>query len=117
VVPVSAIVVLCILLIMQQVDSGIQITIKNTGSTPLRSVVLYVTGKEYPLDDVAPGASAHTTVNSTGISHLEIGFTDVGGDTKRLNAGGYFASDFRGTIGVSIKDGAIAEIDHKVTAN
>ena len=58
----------------------------------LAPVVLYVTGAEYSLGDIAPVLSANATVASGPKSHLEIGFIDVGGDTKRLNAGGYFSS-------------------------
>ncbi len=119
--PFCAILVLGIWLLYQEVGPGIRevgpgirVTIQNTGSTPLRSVVLYVTVGEYSLGDIAPGASAHATVSSGPKSHLEIGFIDVGGDTKRLNAGGYFSGSCRGTIRVAIKDGAIVENDHQI---
>jgi hypothetical protein len=94
---------------------GIQVTIQNTGSTPLRSVVLYVTGGSYPLGAIAAGGSAEATIRSTGKSHLEIEFADVDGKLKRVNAGGYFSREFRGTIRVSIKDGAIDKIEQKTT--
>ena len=95
---------------------GIQVTILNTGSTHLRSVVLYVTGGSYPLGDIAAGGSAEATIRSAGKSHLEIEFTNVDGERKRLDAGGYFSSEFRGTIRVSIKDGAIDKIEQKTTS-
>jgi hypothetical protein len=80
----------------------------------VRSVVLHVTGRSYPLGDIAAGSSADATVKSTTKSHLEIEFTDSDGNPRRLNAGGYFDSGWQGTIRVSIKDGAIDENDHQV---
>ena len=73
----------------------------------MRSVVLHVTGVSYQLGDIPPGASATARVRPTSESGLEIEFTDSDGKVQRLNAGGYFESDYRGTIRVSIKDGAI----------
>jgi hypothetical protein len=86
---------------------GIQVTVQNTGSTPMRSVVLHVTGASYRLGDIVPGASAKARVRPTGESHLEIEFIDTDGTTQRLNAGGYFESGYRGTIRVEMKDGVI----------
>jgi hypothetical protein len=86
---------------------GIHVTIQNTGSAPMRSVVLHVTGRSYSLGDIPAGASATATVKATGESGLEIEFTDPNGKVQRLDAGGYFESGYRGTIHVSIKDGTI----------
>ncbi len=93
---------------------GIHVTIQNTDSQPLRSVVLHVTGESKHLGDVGPGGTAAATVHPTGESHLEIEFTDVDGQTNRLDAGGYFESGYRGTIGISIKDGVIQTNEQKI---
>lgn len=66
-----------------------------------------MTGNSYPLGDIAPGASGKATVESTGESHLEIELIDNDGQSKRLNAGGYFEPGYRGSVEVSIKDGVI----------
>lgn len=87
--------------------SGIQVTVENSGTKPLKSVTLHVTGASYNLGDITPGASATARVKPTGESHLEIEFTDAGGEVRRLDAGGYFESGYRGTIRVSIKGGVI----------
>lgn len=96
-------------------QSGIQVTIHNNDSQPLRSVVVHVTGASYNLGDIAPGASAQTAVHVTGESNLEVEFRDTNGQTQRLNAGGYFESGYRGTIQVTIKDGAIVENKQQIT--
>ena len=90
-----------------QLRSGIRVTIDNTGTTTLESVVLHVTGASYNMGDIVPGASATARVSPTSESHLEIEFTDADGQAQRLDAGGYFEPGYRGTIRVSIKDGVI----------
>ena len=102
-----AIVALLILVGSFRLRSGIQVTIKNSGNAPIRSVVLHVTGNSYPLGDIASGASARATIKSTGESHLEIELIDDDGESKRLNAGGYFEPGYRGSIDASIKNGVL----------
>jgi len=93
---------------------GIHVTIQNTGNLPLRSVVLFVSGASHSLGDIPAGATAQATVHTTGESHLEIQFTDTRGQTKRLDAGGYFESGYRGTIDISIKDGVIETNEQQI---
>lgn len=94
--------------------SGIHVTIQNTGRQPLHSVVLHVTGASYSLGDIPPAATAHATLHPTGESHLEFQFTDTDGQLQRLDAGGYFEAGYRGTINVSIKDGAIVKNEQQI---
>jgi hypothetical protein len=94
-----------------QLQSGIRISVENTGTMTLKSVVLHVTGASYQLGDISPGDSASTRVNPIGESHLEVEFVDADGQTQRLNAGGYFESGYRGAIRVEIKDGQINKFD------
>ena len=93
---------------------GIHVTVQNTGDQPIRSVVLFVTGNSYSLGDIPPGATADSTVKCTGDSNLEIEFVGDDGQTKRLDAGGFFQSGYRGTIRVSIKDGVIRENEQHI---
>ncbi len=93
---------------------GIHVTVQNTGSQPMRSVVLFVTGNSYNLGDILPGANAEATVKCTGDSHLEIEFVDDAGETKRLDAGGFFQPGYRGTIRVSINEGVIQENEQDI---
>ena len=94
--------------------SGIHVTVQNTGSEPLRSVVLHVTGGSYSLGDITPGSTAHAMVHTTGESHLEIEFTDPDGQAQRLDAGGYFEPGYLGTINISIKDGVIEKNEQQI---
>ena len=97
-----------------QFRSGIRVTVENTGSMPLKSVVLQVTGASYRFGDIAPGTSATARVNPTGESHLEIEFTDAAGMVQLLDGGGYFESGYRGTIRLSIADGVIEKNEHDI---
>jgi hypothetical protein len=103
------------LLMAQRLRAGVRVTIHNVGTTPLRSVVLQVTGASYPLGDIVPGSFGEATVISHGESNLEIEFINIDGKTRRLNAGGYFESGYRGTIRVSIQDGTIEANEQQLT--
>jgi len=101
------VVLLLISVVASQLRPGIRVTVENAGTTPLKSVVLHVTGASCDLGDLAPGESATARVSPTGESELEVEIKDTDGQTQRLNAGGYFESGYRGTIRVEIKDGQI----------
>ena len=62
-VPLGGLLVLAIGFHILRSPSGVQVVIQNTGSTPLHSVVLHVTGGSYPLGDVAAGGSVDATVS------------------------------------------------------
>jgi hypothetical protein len=96
-------------------EHGINVVIKNTGIEPVESLVLPVTGRSYPLGSIAPGHEKAAIVKPTSESHLEIELADTTGGTARLNAGGYFEPGYGGTITVSIKDGALADVKDKTT--
>ena len=68
---IPAVLVAAILMavIALQLWSGIQVTVENSGTKPLKSVTLHVTGASYNLGDIAPGASATARVKPTGESH------------------------------------------------
>ena len=105
------VVLLLIAVVAFQLRTGIRVTVENTGTTPLKSVVLHVTGASYDLGDIAPGESATARVNPTGESELEVELKDTDDQTQRLNAGGYFESGYRGSIRVQIKDGQIDKFE------
>lgn len=107
VIPVCLILILAALLAVTRFRTGIRVTLTNTGSAPLKSVVLHVTGSSHPLGDIAPGSAGKTTVKPASESHLEIEFADAEGQVHRLDAGGYFEPGYRGRIRMSINDGAI----------
>jgi hypothetical protein len=113
-IPICVLLVVLVVLVLFLFRSGIHVSIQNTGSQPLRSVVLFVTGTSYNLGDIPPGATAHATVHPTGESHLEIEFTDADGQAKRLDAGGYFEPGYRGTIDISIRDGVIQKNEQQI---
>lgn len=89
--------------------SGIEVTIHNKEAVPLRSVVLHVTGKSYPLGTIAAGDSALVAVNPVSESSLKIDFTQSDGKNNSLDADVYFEANYRGTMRISIRDGKIDE--------
>ncbi|WP_164100610.1 hypothetical protein [Candidatus Laterigemmans baculatus] len=97
-----------------QFRSGVRIIVENAGTSPLKSVVLHVTGASYALGDIAVGKSATMRVRPTGESHLEIEFTRSDGETRRLDAGGYFEPGYLGAMRVEIKDGQIFRVEEDI---
>lgn len=93
---------------------GIKVVVQNTGEAPIHSVVLHVTGNSYSLGDLAPGVSSEASVNSTGESDIAIEISDPTGTRQRLNVGVYIEPGYRGTVYVSIKDGLIDRMSHKI---
>jgi hypothetical protein len=93
---------------------GIEVLVQNTGGTPIRSVVLHVTGNSYPLGDLTSDASGEAVVNSTNESSLTIEFTDSDGKKQQLDADLYFEPGYRGTIRVSMRDGVIERIEQQI---
>lgn len=57
-VAIPAVLIALVGVLIFQFRPGVQVTIQNTGSTPIRSVVLHVTGASYQLGDIPPGESA-----------------------------------------------------------
>jgi hypothetical protein len=111
---VCLIFILIISLMILRLRAGIRVTVLNAGTKPLRSVMLHVTGSSYDLGSIAPGASAEAIVNPNSESHLEVEFEDIDGQVRRLNAGGYFESGYRGTIRVSIGDNEIEKNEQDI---
>lgn len=97
-------------------QGGITVIVENADDRDIHAVVVQVTGNSYPLGDIAPGSSKTAIVNSTGESNLGIEFADADGRLRRLKAESYFEPRYRGSIRVSIKDGAIDRIEKKIFA-
>jgi hypothetical protein len=94
--------------------SGVHITIQNTGSQPLRSVVLNIARVSYGLGDMPPGGTTQMRFYPVVESHLKIEFIDADGQTNRLDASVYFKRGYRGTIDISVKDGVIQKNEQNI---
>ena len=81
-VAILVVLLIVVAVVLFQFHPGLQVTVRKTGSTPIRLVVLHV--------------------------------TDSDGKVQRLDAGGYCESGYRGTISVSVKDGAIEKNEQDI---
>ncbi len=113
-IPGGVILIIIIILVVYQLEGGIRVKVTNTGTATLKSIVLHVTGRSYPVGDIAPGGSVKTKVSPTSESHLEIEFMDTAGGLHRLDAGGYFEAGYRGIIRISIQDGEIVSNEQDI---
>lgn len=111
---IFAVIVLFVVYLYSRFHSGIKVSVANTGTT-MRSVVLHVTGRSYPVGDVLPGKAIVETVQPTGESHLEIEFADTQGQMQRVIVDTYFEPGYGGTISVVIQDGNVVSREVHVT--
>jgi hypothetical protein len=101
-------------LILHLVRTGVSVTVKNTGTKPIRSVVVHITGNAHELGDIAPGESVKGTVYPTGESGLYVEFNDTDGKQQRLDVDCYMEHDYRGMIQVAVKDGRIDQAGQRI---
>ena len=91
--------------------SGLDVAVVNEGASPMRGVVVHVTGKVYPLGDIPAGGKRSVRVEPVGTSNIEMEFRDAGDRQVRLNVNGNFGPGSRGSITVHLKDGAIVKVE------
>lgn len=82
----------------------------NVGAEPMRSVVVHVTGRSYPIGDLPPGASKSVRLSPTSESHIEL--SQAG--HARLTVGGYFEKGYRGTITADVTTDRVVVVRDEV---
>lgn len=87
--------------------STLAVVVRNTGNTPLRDVVVHVTGNSYSLGDLDAGSQKRVLIEPTGDSHVELSVREVSGHTRRLTGDCYFEPGYHGTIRIDVSDGRI----------
>jgi hypothetical protein len=97
--------------VVYYVTGGLDVAVVNEGQSPMRAVVVNVTGKAYPLGDIPAGSTRTVRVEPTAPSHVEMEFRDAQDRQVRLNAGGSFEPGHRGTVTVHVKDGTIVRVE------
>ena len=91
---------------------GVTAIVKNTGTTPLSSAIVAVTGKTYGIGDIPPNRSASVVVRPQGDSRMTIEYRDAAGTQYSLPVDCYLESGFRGSITVDVSGNKIAKVDH-----
>lgn len=81
---------------------GVEVRVHNVDQQPLHSVVVLVTGRQYEIGDLAPGATDAVFVKPTSESGVAFSLVDRDGHQVHLNAGGYFEPGNTGAISVDI---------------
>src|SRR5262249_9370284 len=107
---IFAAIALLVLSLCSKLRSGVEVSIVNTG-TAMRSVVLHVTGRSYPVGDILPGKTTVARVQPTSESHLEIEFTDAQGEKQLLKVDVYIEPGYRGAMSVVIQDAKVVSSD------
>ncbi|HEV8068392.1 MAG TPA: hypothetical protein VGP76_11700 [Planctomycetaceae bacterium] len=95
---------------------GVRVTVENAGTEPMRAVVLHVTGRSYPVGEIAPGGRTETIVVPTSESDLRIEFTDGRGIERRVPIECYIEPSNRGEIRARINDGRLEMTEQRIQA-
>ncbi|WP_020654294.1 hypothetical protein [Massilia niastensis] len=95
---------------MYVAEDGVTFVARNVGTEPMRSVVVHVTGRSYPIGDLAPGASKSVRVSPTSESNIELSQSGH----ARLTVGGYFEKGYRGTISADVTTESVVMVRDEV---
>lgn len=90
------------------------VTVTNADSQRLNSVVVHVTGRSYPIGNVAPQESVTVPVEPTSESHVEVEFVDTHGDGKRLMAGCYIEPGYKGNVSIELNENKVVAVRERI---
>jgi hypothetical protein len=92
---------------------SITLTLENVGEAPLDSVVVFTTGRQYPVGRLPGGGSIRLRIGADGESHIEV---EHGTDARRrLRVGTYFEGGYGGKIDVRLTVDSIVAIADSIT--
>jgi len=97
-----------------QSKTNINVIVKNADPKLLDSVVVYVTANSYPLGKIGSGDSATVNVFPRGKSHIEIKFTSLNNNRRRLVVGTYFETGYSGFVRATINADSIVSVQQSI---
>lgn len=92
---------------------SVTLTLENVGPVSLDSVVVFTTGRAYPVGTLAGGRSRRIRIGANGESHIEI--EHGARSRRRLRVGTYFEAGFGGKIDVRLTADSIVAIADSIT--
>lgn len=97
-----------------QQDRGVEIRLHNSDTIALRSVEVAVTGKSYPVGDLAPGETASVWVDPTSESAVEISFATADREPKHVSVPSYIEPGYSGWIAIHLAAAEVREVENHV---
>jgi len=91
-------------------SGGITVVVRNVGAEPLRSVIVHVTGRSYPIGDIAHGESKAVEVTVVGESHIELEHAT----RRRLVIDCYFENGYKGTITAEVTSEKVIAVNSSI---
>lgn len=99
------------IIIISGCNSGkTRVTIENKGSNSLRMVTLIVTGNNYEMGDINPGASKSVLVSVTGESYVEL--SQSNGNQLILDV--YLEPGYGGEIYATVTPDSVLSVKHDI---
>lgn len=92
--------------------AGVYVEITNSTGGPLTQVGITYTGGVVGIPELKPNASFGLLINPKGESHLELAWTDAGGQKRSEKLDLYFDRNHRGRVDITVRpDGTISWTD------
>ena len=90
--------------------TGVAFTLVNVGTTPLKAVTVYVTGRSYRVGDVDPGGTRAVLLVPATDSHVELGFADG----RRLQVDCYLGHGYQGKLTARVTRERVVSIQDEI---
>lgn len=91
-------------------SARVTVALVNAGNEPLRSVVVHVTGRSYPVGDIAAGGRTSVDVAPTSDSHVEL----TSADGPRLIVDCYFGRGYEGSVTADVTRSRVVAVQSDV---
>ena len=92
---------------------GVTVVVRKRDSAALTAVTIHVTGRDYPIGDMAAGSTRRVLVEPTGDSHIEVSHQSIDG-RRRISVECYFGAGDSGAIDIEISRTSVAVIDNEI---
>src|SRR5262245_18769614 len=117
------VVLVLVTMLLRRHRRGVAVSVENEETFTLRDVTVHTSAGAYPLGDLAPVASAQTTVGARGETTVSMTWRDAAGAEQRATADVYLegspdgvAGYYAGTIDFEVRGGR-AQVDARVGAS
>ena len=95
--------------------TGVSVEVTNAGTSPVKELIVHVTGNTHRIGDLEPGESKEVRVAPSSESHVELEWKNVNGRVFYETVDCYFeASGYNGCVSVTITDSGIGATEVKI---
>lgn len=93
---------------------GVTAVVRNAGADTIRDVHVVVTGRSYPLGDIAPGQARSVRLRPAGESSITLRFTDSAARSAHVDC--FLEPGYSGSIEIDIAGGVVSRVANNIRA-